>query len=191
MEDILNSLSASIGIWGYVVLFFYSLGGGFVALLAAGILSSGGENAMNITLIIIVACISNFLGSNLLFLISKYQKHEILQLFKKHRRKIALSHIWLKKYGLWIVFIHKYSYGVKTIIPIVIGFSKCNFSSFLFLNLAASLLWALVFGIIGYFMGDFIRNSIIGVASYIIPIFGICFILIIFYLISKITKRYG
>ena len=189
MEDILNSLSTSIGIWGYVILFFYSLGGGFIALLAAGILSSNSAlGSMNIILVVFVAWISNFVGSNLLCLISKYQKRDILQLFKKHRRKIALSYLWLKKYGLWIVFIHKYIYGIKTIIPIVIGFSRYSFGTFVVLNLAASLLWALVFGSMGYLMGDFIRSNISEV-SYIIPIFGISLILLIFYLISKVIKR--
>ena len=49
MQDIINSIST----YGYVVLFFYSLGGGMVALIAAGILSFAGK--MDITLSIIVA----------------------------------------------------------------------------------------------------------------------------------------
>ena len=46
--------------WGYIVLFLYSFGGGFVALIAAGVLSYTGD--LNIYITLLVAGSSNFLG---------------------------------------------------------------------------------------------------------------------------------
>ena len=59
MQDIINSVST----YGYIVLFLYSLGGGMVALIAAGILSFAGK--MDITLSIIVAAVANTIGDTL------------------------------------------------------------------------------------------------------------------------------
>ncbi|RAX51635.1 hypothetical protein CCY99_08715 [Helicobacter sp. 16-1353] len=193
MESILQSLSQSIGIWGYIVLFFYSLGGGFVAILAAGILSSGvveSITTLNIYLCIFVASIANFIGSSGLFYLSRFQKAEVIKFFKNHRRKIALSHIWIKKYDYWIIFIQKYLYGIKTIIPIVIGFSKYSLKKFLIYNFIASFIWGSVVGGISYMMGDIIERIYTKYSNpYIFPVVGIGILILFFFLANMITKK--
>lgn len=54
MQDILTNLST----YGYIILFLYSLGGGMVAIIGAGLLSFEGN--MNLTLSIIIAAIAKF-----------------------------------------------------------------------------------------------------------------------------------
>ncbi|MDE6886152.1 MAG: DedA family protein [Helicobacteraceae bacterium] len=192
MEAILQNLSESIGIWGYLVLFFYSLGGGFIALLAASILSSGvveSLNSLNIFISIFVAGIANFIGSSALCYISRFQKNEIMKYLIKHRRKIALAHIWVKKYDFWIIFIHKYLYGIKTIIPLVIGFSKYSFKKFIIYNFISSIIWAVVIGTISYLMGDMVKKIYEDSSPYIFPLVGIIIILLILILLNIIAKR--
>ncbi|WP_258865580.1 DedA family protein [Helicobacter sp. MIT 99-5507] len=193
MESILETLSQSIGIWGYAVLFFYSFGGGLVALIAASILSSGvieSINSLNIYVCIFIASIANFIGSSLLFYMARYQKKEVMKYFSAHRRKIALSHIWIKKYSYLIIFIHKYLYGIKTIIPLVIGFSKFDSKKFLIYNFFASFVWGILIGGFSYAMGDIIRNLYDKYSNpYIFPIVGIIIIVLFFILANKITKK--
>ena len=66
--------------YGYIFLFLYSLGGGFVGLVIASIFSQDaiGTNPLDINLVILTAFISNFLGDNLLVYMSKYQKKDFL-----------------------------------------------------------------------------------------------------------------
>lgn len=193
MESILETLGQSIGIWGYAVLFFYSFGGGFVALIAAGILSSGvieSINSLNIYICIIIASIANFVGSSLLFYMARYQKKEVMKYFIAHRRKIALSYIWIKKYSYLIIFIHKYLYGIKTIIPLVIGFSKFDSKKFLIYNFFASFLWGVIVGGLSYIMSDIIRNIYNKYSNpYIFPIIGIAIIVLLFIFANKIAKK--
>lgn len=190
MDSILQSLGESIGIWGYVILFFYSLGGGFVALLAAGILSSVESSSLNIIACIFVAGIANLIGSSGLFYLSRYQKAEVMRFLKNHRRKIALSHIWIKKFDYFIIFVHKYLYGIKTIIPIVIGFSKYSDKKFIIYNFFASFLWAVIIGVLSYAMGDALRYAYEKYSNpYIFPTIGIFIIIAIVILANKITKN--
>ena len=118
MQDILTNLST----YGYIILFLYSLGGGMVAIIGAGLLSFEGN--MNLTLSIIIAAIANFIGDMILVYMGRYNKSSVMPYFKSHKRKLALAQILFKKYGDKIIFIKKYVYGLKTLVPLAIGLTK-------------------------------------------------------------------
>jgi membrane protein DedA with SNARE-associated domain len=145
MEDIFSNLST----YGYIALFIYSLGGGFVGIVAAGVLSYMGK--MDLATSIAVAFLGNALGDVMLFWLTRYQKTMMVDTLRKHRRKLALSHILMKKHGDWVIFIQKFIYGLKTIVPIAIALTKYDFKKFTILNIFAALIWALVFGLLSYF----------------------------------------
>jgi len=149
---------SSLSTYGYIGLFIYSLGGGFVGLLAAGVLSFNGK--MDIGTSIAIAFVANFIGDMLLFYMARYQKSDMMGYLHKHRRKLALSHILMKKYGSWVIFIQKYVYGIKTLIPLAIGLTKYNIKTFSILNFLASAIWA---GVVGY--GSYASGSAL-MASY-------------------------
>ncbi len=157
MQDILNSLST----YGYIILFIYSLGGGMVALIAAGVLSYSGQ--MDLTVSILVAFIANVIGDSLLFYLSRYNKQQMMPYLKKHRRKLALSHILMKKYGDKIIFFQKFVYGIKTLIPIAIGFTKYSAIKFNILNVISAALWSLIIAFTSYKAGE----TLISVSKYI------------------------
>lgn len=140
MDDMLSNLST----YGYVVLFLYSLGGGFVALLGAGVLSFMGK--MDLSLSIAIAFVANFIGDALLFYMSRYHKTEMMEYFKKHRRKLAFSHLLIKKHGAWIIVIKKFIYGLKTLVPLAIGLTKYDFWKFSGYNALGAAIWAVVIG---------------------------------------------
>lgn len=148
MEDIFTSIDT----YGYLIIFWYSLGGGFLALLAGGVLSFTGQ--LNLYIVLTTVFTANFLGDMLLFYLSRYQKKEIMPYFKKHKRKLALSHILMKKHGDKIIFIQKFLYGIKTLIPLAIGFTKYDFKRFAFFNLFASLIFTLTVGYASYYSGN-------------------------------------
>ena len=148
MEDTFSNLAT----YGYIGLFLYSLGGGFVALIGAGVLSFMGE--MDLTLSIFIAFVANSIGDVLLFYMARYQKSMMMDGIRKHRRKLALSHVMMKKYGSWIILLQKFVYGIKTLIPIAIGLTKYDFKKFAILNVLSAAVWALTFGLGSYYSGN-------------------------------------
>ena len=80
MQDILTNLST----YGYIILFLYSLGGGMVAIIGAGLLSFEGN--MNLTLSVIIAAIANFIGDMILVYMGRYNKSSVMPYFKSHKR---------------------------------------------------------------------------------------------------------
>ncbi len=147
MQEILNNLTT----YGYIILFLYSLGGGFFALAAAGVLSSMGR--MDLALSVAVALAGNFLGDEMLLLFARYNKEAVKEYLKKHRRKLAYAHLLMKKYGTWVIFIQKYIYGVKTLVPIAIGLTRYDAVKFAWLNLLAAAVWAVTIGVASYLGG--------------------------------------
>jgi len=144
LEDILSSLST----YGYIALFLYSLGGGFFGIIAAATLSYMGK--MDLATSMVVAFFSNYLGDIMLFYMARYNREFISPMMKNHRRKVALSNLLVKKYGDWVVFIQKYIYGVKTLVPIAMGMSRYSFVKFAVLNIPSSIFFVLFFGLISY-----------------------------------------
>jgi len=145
VEEILHNLS----LYGYLILAIYSFGGGMVALVGAGLLSALGK--MDITLSILIASIANFLGDSFLFYLAQSNKKEVLKYLRKYRRKIAYTNLLMRRYGWMVVFLQKYIYGVKTLVPIVMGLSRYDFKRFTLLNFFASTLWGLLVGLGSYY----------------------------------------
>ncbi|AQW85917.1 putative membrane protein, DedA family, type III (SNARE domain) [Campylobacter pinnipediorum subsp. caledonicus] len=185
MQDMLLNLST----YGYLLLFLYSLGGGMVAIIAAGVLSYMGKMDLNIS--IIVACAANFIGDNILFYIGRYNKDMLMPYLKNQKRKLAYSQILMKKHGNKMIFIQKYIYGVKTLIPIAIGLTKYSFKKFIILNLAASVFWALLLGNLSYYAGDFVVNieDYFGNYSWSMPVFLFVLLGSIWLFLDKKTKK--
>ena len=151
MDDILTSLAT----YGYIILGYYSFGGGMLGLIGAGILSSMGK--MDITASIAIATVANFIGDTVLFYLAQTNKKEDQKYLTKHKRKIAYTNLLMRRYGWLVVFLQKYVYGVKTLVPIVMGLTKYDFRRFTLLNIPASILWGLVVGLVSYYFSEAVR----------------------------------
>jgi len=94
MEDTFSNLAT----YGYIGLFLYSFGGGFIALVVAGIIAYSGE--LNIAIVLLVAGVANFIGDQFLFTVARKNKSQAKEMMKKHQRKIAMAHLRARVLGL-------------------------------------------------------------------------------------------
>ena len=140
--------------WGYIALFLYSFGGGFLALAIAGAFSFDGT--LNIYITVIVAAVANIVGSQFLFFMAKNNKNYAQNMMNNHKRKVALVQVLFRKYGSFVIIIQKYIYGVKTLVPLVMGLSDYNSFKFTVINTIASILWASIIGYASYVAGSFL-----------------------------------
>lgn len=189
MQQVVQTFYESFQSWGYLILFMYSLGGGYIGIVAAGILSSLGN--MDIGISILIAFVGNAFGSSALTFLGRYQKKDILKYFSKHRRKLALVHVWMKKYGILLIFASKYLYGIKTIVPLAVGISKYNLKKYLIVNIISCGLWALIVGILAFVASEFIKHIFekIDSVSYLMPVFLVIIALLVWLLLKKISKK--
>ena len=180
---------SSLETWGYLAVAFFSFGGSLFIVAAAGVFSFMGH--MDLTTALVIATISNFMGDNFLFYLGKYHKHDIKPYFKKHKRKIALATLIMRKHGVIAIFIQKFLYGVKTLVPISMALSKFDFKKFIFFNVFASIIFISTIGLSAYYSSEAIISffTVIKENPWIAPVVLFSIIGLVWYTMEHMTKK--
>ncbi|WP_456451445.1 DedA family protein [Hydrogenimonas sp.] len=138
--------------YGYVILFVWSVMEGELGLVMAGTMVHTGH--MNMPTAILVAGLGGFVGDQIYFWIGRYNKKWLRHYLHKHRRKFALAHLLLKKYGWPVIFIQRYLYGLRTIIPMSIGLTRYSAKKFAIINFVSAQVWAAITIVLAYVYGE-------------------------------------
>jgi membrane protein DedA with SNARE-associated domain len=180
---------SSLEAWGYLAVAFFSFGGSFFIVAAAGVFSYMGH--MDLTTALIVAAVANFMGDNFLFYLGKYQKKEIQPYFSKHKRKLALATLIMRKYGILAIFIQKFIYGVKTLVPISMALAKYDFKKFIFFNIFASVIFVLTIGLSAYFASETIISffKVVQGKPWLAPLAMLTILGAIWFTLTRMTKK--
>ena len=147
-ENLINLLKE----YGYIILFIWSVMEGETGLVMAGILSHTGD--MNLWLAILVAALGGFVGDQIYFYLGRINKKWVLNELKAHRRKFAKARLLLRKYGAWVIFLQRFIYGMRTIIPMAIGVSGYDPKKYAIINLISAFIWASLTIIPAYYFGE-------------------------------------
>lgn len=150
--------------FGYLVLFLYSMGGGYVAILSAGVLSSLGK--LDLTLSIALAIMGNILGSSLFAYFARTQKKDIMKIFSKHKRKIAYLQIMIKKYDWGLFLVSKFLHGIRTFVPLAVGISKYNIVKFFLINSIGAIIWGISLAFLGFYASGLFLEIIKALLQY-------------------------
>ena len=175
--------------YGYIILFAWSILEGESGLIMAGLLCSTGD--MNLYLAIFVAGLGGFVGDQIYFYIGRYNKSYVHKKFQGQRRKFALAHLLLKKYGWPIIFMQRYMYGLRTIIPISIGLTRYDAKTFALINIISAWCWGAITILPVWYFGEEILE-LLHIAKehwyFAIPIVAI-FLTSVYIFINKATKK--
>lgn len=147
--------------WGYVILFCWSILEGEWGLLLAGIAAHQGH--LNVYVCIFIAGLGGFTGDQIYFYIGRLKKEYVHKKFRSQRRKFALASRLMQKYGWPIIFVQRYMYGLRTIIPISIGLTRYSAIKFALINLISAWAWAAITILPAWYFGAKILNIIHGV----------------------------
>ncbi|MDQ1243838.1 MAG: hypothetical protein QG565_178 [Campylobacterota bacterium] len=175
--------------YGYIVLFAWSILEGELGLVMAGIMSHTGD--MFLPFAIIVGGLGGFVGDQIYFYIGRYNKNYIHKKIRSQRTKFAFAHILLKKYGWPIIFVQRYMYGLRTVIPMAIGLTKYSARQFAIINFISAIFWACITIIPAYFYGNELLNLIKWIKEHwymAIPLIAFIVITVI-YNLNKFEKR--
>lgn len=175
--------------YGYIVLFFWSILEGEMGLIMAGIMSHTGDMILPIALL--VGALGGFIGDQIYFYIGRFNKNYIHNKLRAQRRKFAIAHLLLKKYGWPIIFVQRYMYGMRTVLPMAIGLTKYSGRQFALINFISALFWAAITIIPAYYYGDALLALLAWIKShwyFAIPLI-ILIVSTVIYNLNKLEKK--
>lgn len=168
--------------WGYIILFLYSFGGGFLALAVAGVLSFSGE--LNLYTSMAVAASANIIGDQFLFYIARNNKAQAKQMMGKYHKYVEKTENLMIKLGSFAIILQKYIYGIKTLIPLVIGLTTFDSRKFFVFNIIGAIIWAAVVGYLSYSLGEVLISAAEDYKNY-----GIAIAVAIVVLVTFLTRK--
>jgi len=133
------------------VLFVWTLLEGEAGLIMAGFLAFQGY--LNIFGVIFTALAGSFIGDQFYFYLGRLKGPLLMKLFRPIARKFRKALRIIEKYGGFVTFISRYTYGFRIILPIIIGMTNMEALRFLRLNLLSALSWSIIFALAGYLFG--------------------------------------
>ncbi len=146
--------------YGYIILFVWCVLEGETALVIAGVFSHTGD--MNLPIALAIGTLGGMAGDLLYFHIGRYNKNYIYKKLNTQRRKFAIAHILLKKYGRTIIFFQRFMYGLRIVVPMSVGLTRYSRAKFILINGISSFTWACLFCLPAWYMGD----TILGLLAY-------------------------
>ncbi|MDD2273533.1 MAG: DedA family protein [Desulfuromonadaceae bacterium] len=159
---------------GYWVLFIGTFLEGEAILLLAGFLAFQGY--LNVLGVIGTAWAGSFLGDQFYFYLGHYKGKWVFKRFHSIAKKFREALKLIEKYGNYVAFISRFTYGFRIVLPIILGLTNLAPRTFLWINLVSALIWAVAFSLGGYLFGKSASLVLDNVSNYeqylVLALFG-------------------
>ena len=136
---------------GYWVLFVGTFLEGEAILIMAGFLAFQGY--LHPVGVIMTSFAGSFLGDQFYFYIGRVNGKSLLRRFHFIARRFREALRLIEKYGSFVAFISRFTYGFRIILPVILGITSLPARTFLYINLVSALAWATIFSLAGYLFG--------------------------------------
>jgi len=165
------SLAELVSTYGYLAVLIGTFFEGETVLILGGVSAHRGYLAL--PWVIACAFIGSFLGDQLYFFIGRAKGDKFLRKYPKWEKKTKKVYALLHKNQVLLILGFRFLYGIRTVVPFVIGSSGIKPLNFLLLNIIGTAIWTLLFSICGYFFGHAIELFIEDIEQYELYFFAI------------------
>ncbi len=150
--------------YGYWLMAFGALIEGETFLLAGGIAAQQG--ILHLPGLLLLALAGSFVHDCAFFFTGRFFGEHY---FRKKPQFMVRADIILRlvdRYGIWLIIGFRYAYGLRTIIPLVLGISSISTKKFIFFDIVGGILWSCTFILGGYFIGHAFERFLHQLAEY-------------------------
>lgn len=138
--------------YGYWLMAFGAIIEGETFLIAGGIAAQQG--ILHLPGLIALAVVGSCLHDWALFFLGRYcGSHYLKNKPQFHAKADGILKL-LDRYGVLVVIGLRFAYGLRTIIPTVLGISPISNRKFLIFDFIGGIIWAALFILGGYFLGE-------------------------------------
>ena len=146
------SLSDLIDSYGYWAVFGWTFIEGESLLALAGLAAEQGY--LELHWVIAAAIAGSFLGDQIWFFLGRTQGPRLLARYPRYAPRVARAHELLERYQTPLILSVRFLYGLRAVLPFVIGMSRISILRFQALNLAGAAIWSATIASAGYLFGN-------------------------------------
>lgn len=186
------TLEHIIETFGYPAIFIGTFFEGETILVLAGFAAFRGY--LNLPLVIAASFLGTFAGDQLYFYLGRRHSRAFLDRFPRWRSRLAAVEGLLDRYRILFILGFRFTYGLRTVSPFVIGMGRVPVWQYVLLNGISALAWAVLVGCGGYILGNAMERIITNVEHIELEIMGIVAVIggIIWLMkIRRDRRRYG
>ncbi len=159
-----------IATYGYPVIFVGSLLEGETIVILGAIAAKIGY--LHLGLVMLAAWMGSFVGDQLYFQIGRRYGARMIARWPSWQMRAERVNRLLVKYDRWFIVGFRFIYGLRTVSPFVIGMSRVSAGRFMFWNVLAAGLWAVLIAGLGYAFGQVIELFLAELKRYELYVFG-------------------
>jgi membrane protein DedA with SNARE-associated domain len=193
-----SELSHIIAIYGYwavfLIVFIESMGipfPGETTLIVASIYA-GSTHQLEISLVIAAAAAGAILGDNTGYAIGRYGGYALLRRYGRYihvnERELKLGQYLFMRHGGKVVFFGRFVSVLRAWAAFLAGVDRMAWPRFLLFNAAGGILWATIYGVAAYYLGDNIHRIARPVAIAIGLVAAIIVVAFLLYLRRNFTR---
>jgi membrane protein DedA with SNARE-associated domain len=161
----LEPLLKAYGYWAVLIGTFTE---GETILVLGGFAAQRGYLAL--PWVILVAFVGSLCGDQLFFYLGRKHTQWVLDRFPLWKAHIDRAHRLLERFRIPVIIGFRFMYGLRAIIPFLIGVSSVSTRTFIILDFVAAFVWAVVIGTGGYLFGHTLDIILGDIRHYELPI---------------------
>jgi membrane protein DedA with SNARE-associated domain len=195
MTSLLNHLLTTYGYWAvFLIVAIESTGipfpGETTLLLAA--IYAGTTHHLLIALVIVAAASGAIVGDNLGFWIGRQAGARLLRRYGHYlglkERRLKLGQYLFKQYGAKVVFFGRFVSVLRAWAAFLAGTNRMPWHRFLLFNALGGILWATLYGMGGYLLGNAIER-VSGTIGTIGVVLGLLMLVAFFLFVRRYEQR--
>lgn len=145
------SLESLVSTYGYAAILVGTLLEGETVLLLGGILAHQGY--LDLSWVMAAAISGTFCADQSCYFLGRARGAAILEARPVWKAKSAVALARLRRHRILVSFGFRFLYGLRTVIPVVIGTSGIRPRQFVTWNVLGIVVWATGVGLLGYVLG--------------------------------------
>jgi membrane protein DedA with SNARE-associated domain len=153
------TVESLIAQYGYTAIFIGALLEGETVLLIAAVLVQQG--LLDFKWVLLASAAGAFAGDQFFFQLGRLKGACLFRHRAAWQHKLDRAGRWLNlRHGI-VVLLYRFIYGMRAVIPFLLGAGRCRVGTFTLLSAASAMAWATVIGTGGYFFGEIFQRLIL------------------------------
>jgi membrane protein DedA with SNARE-associated domain len=164
------TLESALTAHGYSILYLGTILEGETFVIISSVLCQTGH--LEFVWVVCTAFLGALTGDVVCFLMGRCGGAKFLKKGSLWRRRTAKATRLLKQNQLFIVFSYRFFYGLRAVIPFLIGVTDYSFRRFLLISSAGALVWSITITMVGITCGKIILPFLAEMKHYQILFIG-------------------